>query len=190
MIIAFSGPSGIGKGYMKELFLMHYPQTKEIVWLTTRPLRESEKLTSNRINVSCDEFEQLRRDGQLVLVQSVFKHYYGVYENDLLPTNLLKLTELHPYVVHEALDINSSIVTIGLVTADLDLLRERLSIRRKTEDSAEIAKRVAAAEAEMRMIRENNNLYTAILEVARENEHTIFEELLAVLNLIITERGG
>lgn len=189
MIIAFSGPSGIGKGYVKERLLTHYPQIEEIAWLTTRPLRANELTASNRVSVSNEVFEKLRDSGQLSLVQGVFGHYYGVRGSDLLLAKGIRLTELHPYVVGEALQVNPRIVLIGMTTPDLELLHERLSLVRRTDTPEEIVKRVAAAELEMGAILDKRSFYRAIVEVTKQNEGEVFEQILTILEPILNERG-
>ena len=75
MIIALSGPSGIGKGYFKDAIISKHPEVREIVWYTTRALRPNEK---NRQSISEEEFCSMIASGELVLIQEVFDHYYGV----------------------------------------------------------------------------------------------------------------
>ena len=77
MIISLSGPSGIGKGFIKEQLLQLYPYIEELVWLTTRPLR-SKGQDRNRINVSLPEFNRLAEFDELVLVQNIYGHHYGL----------------------------------------------------------------------------------------------------------------
>lgn len=49
MLIALSGPSGIGKGFIKEKLLREYPDIKEIQWITTRKLRSTESRSMSKI---------------------------------------------------------------------------------------------------------------------------------------------
>ena len=103
MIIALSGPSGIGKGYLKNGFKTKYPTAREIVWITTRPLRKDEIGITNRKQVTQNDFKQM----DLVLKQENFGNLYGVKRTDLTQTNGLWLTELHPDNVKKALLINA-----------------------------------------------------------------------------------
>ncbi|MBI1839138.1 MAG: hypothetical protein HYR95_02505, partial [Candidatus Colwellbacteria bacterium] len=137
MIIALTGPSGIGKGFIKEQLLRTYPFIEELAWFTTRPLRPNES-GGNRINVPDFQFNQLVESGNLVLVQNLYGYRYGLRKHDLAPSPSVKLTELHIDNLIEALRINTTILVIGLITSDLSLLRERLSINRNTESQAEI----------------------------------------------------
>lgn len=170
MIIALSGPSGIGKGYFKEAILSKHPDVQELIWYTTRGLRPNE---FNRKSISDSEFEALLDEGNMVLVQEIFGHRYGVSRDDLSRESGGWLTEVHPYVVSEAKHINPQIITIGMMTEDLNLLRERLVVKRKTEDSAEIEVRLSVAEKEMAAIKANPELFDEVIVITRENESSV-----------------
>jgi len=66
MIIALNGPSGIGKGFIKECLLRTYPHIQELAWFTTRPLRPNERSGGNRIRVTVSEFNRMADVGELV----------------------------------------------------------------------------------------------------------------------------
>ncbi len=182
MIVALCGPSGIGKGYVKERILQIYPFIQELTWFTTRSLRPNEKRDGNRIPVSVSEFNRMAEIGELVLVQELFGHLYGLREEDLFPTRDVKLTELHPKNVSEALKVNPAIIVIGFVTPDLSLLYKRLAVVRKTESAEEIDKRVAMAEDEIRIMLQQRSLFTSVVEVVEAREHVVFDEVLEILD--------
>lgn len=189
MIISLSGPSGIGKGFIKERLLQIYPHIQELAWLTTRPLRSSEQ-GGNRIHVSLPKFNQLSEFGELVLVQDLYGHRYGLRKEDMLPSSDTKLTELYPDNLLEALRINPSIFAIGFVTSDLSLLHKRLSVVRKTESLAEIEKRVAMAESEIVTILQRRSLFTSVIEVTEAGESLVLKQVLAILASHLTKKGG
>lgn len=189
MIISLSGPSGIGKGFIKERLLQLYPHIQELAWLTTRTLRLNEQ-GGNRIHVSLPEFNQLAGFGKIVLIQDLFGHRYGLRKEDLLPSSGIKLTELHPDNLLEALRINPAIFAIGLVTFDLSLLYKRLSVLRKTESSAEIEKRVATAKSEIETILQRKSLFVSVIEVTEAGEALVLDEVRAVLTSHLTKKGG
>lgn len=189
MIISLSGPSGIGKGFIKERLLQLYPHIQELAWFTTRLLRPNEQ-GGNRVHVSLPEFNQLAEFGELVLVQDLFGHRYGLRKEDLLPCSDIKLTEVHPDNMLEALRINPEIFAIGLVTFDLSLLHKRLSVVRNTESSAEIEKRVTTAESEIKSIIQRSSLFTSVIEVTEAGESRVLDAVLAVLTPYLTKKGG
>lgn len=188
MVISLSGPSGIGKGFVKERLLQVYPFIEELVWFTTRPLRPNEQ-RSNRIQVSLPEFNKLVESGKLVLVQDLYGHRYGLKKEDLLPGSLVRLTELHPDNLKEALKINPTILGIGFVTSDLSLLHRRLSVLRNTESTAEIEQRIAVAKIEIETILRQKSLFAAVIEVATASESLVFDQVLAVLTPHLTKKG-
>lgn len=189
MIIALSGPSGIGKGYVKERLLQLYPNIMELAWCTTRSLRTNEQVGGNRTRVSVSEFGRMADVGELMLIQNLFGHRYGLRTEDLLPTTGIKLTELHPDNMSEALKINPAIIAIGFVTFELSLLHKRLAVVRKTESPAEIARRVAAAEIEIKTILQRRSLYTSVIEITEAKERMVFDKVLATLTPHL-QKGG
>lgn len=188
MIIALSGPSGIGKSYIKERLLATFSFLEELAWFTTRQLRPNE-VCGNRISVTVSKFNELADAGELVLVQDLYGYRYGLNRTDLLPSSHARLTELHPDNITEALKINPTIVAVGLVTPDLSLLRKRLSAVRNTESASEIEKRVAAAEAEIKTILRHKRLFASVIEVSEISEASIFEQVLAILSPYLNQKG-
>jgi guanylate kinase len=188
MIISLSGPSGIGKGFVKERLLQLYPHIQELKWFTTRPLRPNEQ-DGNRIRVSLPQFSQLVEFDKLVLVQDLFGHRYGLRKEDLIPSSNIRLTELHPDNLLEALGINPMIFAIGFVTFDLSLLHKRLSVLRKTESPAEIEKRVAMAASEIETILRQRSLFASVIEVTEARETLLLDEVLTVLASGLTKKG-
>lgn len=189
MIISLSGPSGVGKGFIKERLRRLYPHIEELAWYTTRPLRPNEQ-HSNRIQVSLPEFDELVEFGKLILVQNLYGYRYGLKQEDLLPSPCVRLTELHPDNLKEALKINPAILAIGFVTFDLLLLHERLSVLRNTESAAEIEQRIALAEIETAIILRQKSLFVSVVEVTKASETLIFDQVLAVLTPYLTGKGG
>jgi hypothetical protein len=127
--------------------------------------------------------------GELVLIQDLFGHRYGLRTEDLLPTTGIRLTELHPDNISEALKINPAIIAIGFVTFELSLLHKRLTVVRETESLAEIEKRIAMAKGEIRTILRQRSLFTSVIEVAEANEHLVFDQVLAILTPYL-QKGG
>lgn len=188
MIIAFSGPSGIGKGFVKERLIKNFPFIEELAWFTTRPLRQTEH-GSNRISVAQSEFDGLVESGVLILVQNIYGNSYGLKKDDLLPGHKIRLTEFHPDNLSEALKINPGIIAIGLVTPDLSLLQKRLSFVRKTESVAEIEKRIAVAKTEIQVIMSQRSLFASVIEVTKASEDSIFDQVLEVLTPHLEKKG-
>lgn len=181
MLITLTGPSGIGKGFIKEKLLQVYPFIEELVWFTTRDLRLNEQ-NSNRISVTNEEFNELVKSNDLVLVQNdLFGYSYGIKKKDLLPSSSIKLTEIHVNNIKQAFEFNPTILAIALITDDFSILQNRLSFIRKTESLVEIEKRIISAKIEVESILSNKDLFTSIIEVSRASESTILEQIISVL---------
>ena len=180
VIISITGPSGIGKGTVKEHLLRVFPAIGELKWLTTRPPRPNE---TNRISVPLEEFGEMEARGELVLVQELFGHRYGLRAVDLTPTDSgqVWLTEFHCQNVIRAQALNPSILALALITRDLALLRHRLSTSRGTETPSEIELRLAAAIDEMETILQYRHLFTAVLEVSTETQDSIANQVVEIL---------
>ncbi|MFA6258053.1 MAG: hypothetical protein WC671_03565 [Candidatus Paceibacterota bacterium] len=187
MIISFSGPSGIGKGFIKEQLLQRYPQIQELAWFTTRPLRSNEQ-GGNRIHVPPFEFNRMSEFGELALVQDLFGHRYGLKKEDLLQSSDIKLTEVHPDNILEAIKINPKIFAIGFVTFDPSFLHKRLVLR-KTESPEEIKKRVATATSEIETILQRKSLFASVIEVTEAGESLVLDKVHAVLKPQLENKG-
>lgn len=177
VIISFTGPSGIGKGYVKDQICLAIPEIKELVWLTTRPLRNGEK---NRLHTPLNEFNAMERDGLLVLVQDLYNHRYALLRSDLEPCESIRITELHCLNMKKALRLNRKILSIGFITDSLDFLRQRMRLRH-TENEEEIAARVKDAVNEIAVIKQNTHLFAAIFKVNHANESEIAAEVLRLI---------
>lgn len=185
--IALSGPSGIGKGYIHEHILRVYPSMQELRWLTTRPPRTTVS-DANRQHVSVDAFAQLVASGDLVLVQNIFGHNYGLSRRDLAPRAGLYLTEIHPKNLQEALEINPRLVAIGLMTSEPALLRHRLEEVRRTEHPEEIEVRLAEGTRDMQAMRDRRVYYTALIDVTSVSQRHVVTDVLATIHSCL-ERG-
>ncbi len=188
MIISLSGPSGIGKGFIKKELLKLYPSMKEILWFTTRSYRPEEQ-NSNRISVLPSEFDRLVKSKKLTLVQNLYGHRYGLKKEELLPDDSIKITELHSSNLRKALKINPSILCIGLVTLDFSLLRKRLSIVRKTESLVEIEQRIKSAKTEIKTILKQKNLFIKIVKITENAEDLVLKEIIKILDLHLKNEG-
>jgi guanylate kinase len=186
MIVSLTGPSAIGKGYIRQALLAYFPFLRELVWLTTRPLRPDERLgSSNRKSVSIEEFRTLEGSSGLVLVQNIHGHLYGVARKDLeIDVSSFYLTELHVDNLTIARRLGLSLVPIALVPAELGLLRARLA-RRGTESSAEAEQRLAVAVGEVREILAQRHLFARIEVVDESSEAELTTRLIEFLTPVL-----
>jgi len=185
VIIALSGPSGIGKGVVKQSLLAIYPFITELIWYTTRPPRPGLQ-EINRAHISRSEFEGKKNRGEIILVQELFGNYYGLKKADLLADGeKLRLTEIHPDNLQTALQVNPSIITIGLITADMSLLKRRLETIRRTETQSEIQLRLTAARSEIQTILRNRSNYADVIEVCEKTQDEAVNKAIATVAIYL-----
>lgn len=175
MLFALSGPSGIGKGHIKQQVASVYPNLRELAWFTTRPLRPEETADGNRRPVSRENFDALVASGDCVLQQELYGNGYGLSRTELLSCKGVWFTEFHPENLARARELRGDIVAIGLVTNDLDLLAERIA-RRDGSDEDRVA-RLSQAAAEMELVRKSRH-YQLIVTVTRETEESVSTEVV------------
>ena len=177
MLIALSGPSGIGKGFIKETALKRYPMLTELQWLTTRPLRDGEGRRGNRVSISPTRFDSLVSRELCALVQELHGNRYALLRSHLLDASRPRLTEIHPGNAQEAVQLRPDVFLIGLTTDDLSLLGERLSKR----GEAGANERLLAAQAEMALLAKVRHFYHAVFSVSRETVDVVREEVLRTI---------
>jgi guanylate kinase len=170
MLIALSGPSGIGKGFIKDRLMESCPGLMEIPWLTTRSPRSGERISGNRIFVSEEHFNNLDRAGDIALAHGLYGSRYGVERKHLVHQQTKRLTEIHPENVSSALQIVPDVILIGLITADYLLLKGRVASR--DADGSVIPARLEAACAEMALIESQRTLFWNVYEISQDSATT------------------
>lgn len=96
--VALCGPSGVGKGYTKELIKRRLPvELNEPIVVTTRPARSDDGI-SRRAGLSPKDFHDLVEAGEVVLPHQPFRqtysHWYGFAARSLNIDGHI-LTEVH-----------------------------------------------------------------------------------------------
>lgn len=181
MLIALSGPSGTGKGFIKSAALARHSSLTELQWLTTRPLRTGENRKGNRISITPSRFDQLVSREQVVLVQELYGHRYAVLKKHLLDASRPRITEIHPGNAHEVVRIRPDIHLVGLTTDDFALLRERLTKR----GDANIDERMLAAQAEIARLTDVQHLYHVVFSFSKKTEGTLCSDVLRVIDTLL-----
>lgn len=187
MLITITGPSGSGKGFIKEKITQKIPINKELTWLTTRPIRNGGD-GNNRINVSNDKFQEMTKKNQLVLMQELYGNLYGLKKSELFvdDTEIL-FTELHIDNFLRAVDLGLNLFSIALIPTNLSVLESRL-VKRETEDPNQIKVRIAAAKEEVEKIEANRALFSIVINFSGDFEKASIAELTQRLDLAI--KGG
>ncbi|MCD2256216.1 guanylate kinase [Agrilactobacillus fermenti] len=182
MLIVLSGPSGVGKGTVRQAMLKDKPQDfKYSVSMTTRKMRPGEVDGVDYFFRTKAEFEsEIANDGMLEFAKYV-DNYYGTplkYVNDTLAQGVDVFLEIE---VNGAMQVREKCpdgVFIFLTPPDLMALRDRI-VKRGTDDEATIAKRLNKAREEIKMMQNydyavvNDKVDLAVKRIEKiiESEH-------------------
>lgn len=157
LLIVFSGPSGVGKGTVRqEIFSTPDHKFDYSVSMTTRPQRPSEVDGVDYFFRTREEFEALIKEGQMLEYAEYVGNYYGTplsYVNETLDKGIDVFLEIE---VQGALQVKSKVpdgVFIFLTPPDLEELEERL-VGRGTDSPEVIAQRIERAKEEIALMRE------------------------------------
>lgn len=198
LLIVFSGPSGVGKGTVRqEIFSTPDHQLEYSVSMTTRPQRPSEVEGVDYFFRTREEFESLIKQGLMLEYAEYVGNYYGTpltYVNETLDKGIDVFLEIE---VQGALQVKKKVpdgVFIFLTPPDLDELKERL-VGRGTDSEEVIAKRIEKAKEEIAMMREydyavvNDEVPLAAERVKRiiETEHFRVDRVIGRYDKMIND---
>lgn len=157
LLIVFSGPSGVGKGTVRqEIFSTPDHQFEYSVSMTTRPKRPGEDDGVDYFFRTREEFEDLIKKGQMLEYAEYVGNYYGTpltYVNETLDKGIDVFLEIE---VQGALQVKKKVpdgVFIFLTPPDLDELKDRL-VGRGTDSEEVIRQRIERAKEEIALMRE------------------------------------
>ncbi|HEN9021269.1 TPA: guanylate kinase [Streptococcus agalactiae] len=198
LLIVFSGPSGVGKGTVRqEIFSTPDHKFDYSVSMTTRPQRPGEVDGVDYFFRTREEFEALIKEGQMLEYAEYVGNYYGTplsYVNETLDKGIDVFLEIE---VQGALQVKSKVpdgVFIFLTPPDLEELEERL-VGRGTDSPEVIAQRIERAKEEIALMREydyavvNDQVSLAAERVKRviEAEHYRVERVIGRYTNMVKE---
>lgn len=191
MLISLTGPSGVGKGYLSRALICNFPQIKQVVWSTTRPLRPGEE-DGVRRHLSEHEFFEKVEKGEIILAQELYGNHYGLERVANGFVEGVWLTELQASNLPPAISLGLPVYPIAIIPNDCVFLRERLEKYRGTESDSEIAVRLELAESEIAWIKANASIFRHVIEVTRSNEGEVVSGVIHMLEAVITggDRNG
>ena len=199
LLIVFSGPSGVGKGTVRqEIFSTPDHKFEYSVSMTTRAQRPGEVDGKDYFFRSREEFEELIRNGQMLEYAEYVSNYYGTpltYVNETLDKGIDVFLEIE---VQGALQVKKKVpdaVFIFLTPPDLNELQERL-VGRGTDSEEVIAKRIERAREEIALMSEydyaivNDEVPLAAERVKRviEAEHFRVDRVIGRYRNMISEK--
>ena len=196
LLIVFSGPSGVGKGTVRqEIFSTPDHKFEYSVSMTTRQKRPGEVDGVDYFFRTREEFEELIKNGQMLEYAEYVGNYYGTpltYVNETLDKGIDVFLEIE---VQGALQVKKKVpdgVFIFLTPPDLDELKDRL-VGRGTDSEEVIRQRIERAKEEIALMREydyavvNDEVPVAAERVKRiiEAEHFQLYKHLKKLSLVM-----
>lgn len=199
LLIVFSGPSGVGKGTVRqEIFSTPDNKFEYSVSMTTRAQRPGEVDGKDYFFRSREEFEELIRNGQMLEYAEYVGNYYGTpltYVNETLDKGIDVFLEIE---VQGALQVKKKVpdaVFIFLTPPDLNELQERL-VGRGTDSEEVIAQRIERAREEIALMSEydyaivNDEVPLAAERVKRviEAEHFRVDRVIGRYRNMISEK--
>ena len=199
LLIVFSGPSGVGKGTVRqEIFSTPDHKFEYSVSMTTRAQRPGEVDGKDYFFRSREEFEELIRNGQMLEYAEYVGNYYGTpltYVNETLDKGIDVFLEIE---VQGALQVKKKVpdaVFSFLTPPDLNELQERL-VGRGTDSEEVIAQRIERAREEIALMSEydyaivNDEVPLAAERVKRviEAEHFRVDRVIGRYRNMISEK--
>ena len=199
LLIVFSGPSGVGKGTVRqEIFSTPDHKFEYSISMTTRQKRPDEVDGVDYFFRTREEFEELIKNGQMLEYAEYVGNYYGTpltYVNETLDKGIDVFLEIE---VQGALQVKKKVpdaVFIFLTPPDLNELQERL-VGRGTDSEEVIAQRIERAREEIALMSEydyaivNDEVPLAAERVKRviEAEHFRVDRVIGRYRNMISEK--
>ena len=178
-LLTLTGPSGIGKGYMKNALKERFEMDVLPVY-TTRKRRADEKDSCDRIFLTEDEFSEKLKAKKIVMSNEIHSYNYG-FDADILDNinNKRLIAEVYVDNIKPFRKMFPSTVSIAMITDSTDFLYDRLSRRGGDRDS--IASRVQNAKVEMDKILTMRENFNIVYSVNFLNENSIVEDVTEYL---------
>lgn len=174
-LIILSGPSGVGKGTIREkLFEKDDLNLAYSISMTTRKPREGEVEGKDYFFVSEEEFKEKIQDGLLIEWAQFVGNYYGTpkeYVNQLLSEGKNVVLEIEVQGANQVMGMFPEAITIFIVPPSIEELESRIRGRR-SEPEEVVAERLNKAKYELtltnqyKFVVENNDVDTTVQEIA------------------------
>ena len=187
ILFVISGPSGVGKGTIRNALLPLVDELKVSISATTRKPRSSEGHAREYFFLTEDEFKELIDQGKFIEWANVYSNMYGT-PREFVVKNLEQGQDVLLEIdIQGAFQVKKSMpegVFIFIAPPTLDDLINRLCCR--GQDSPEsIAARVAASEKEMSYMKEYDYVVIndKLKDAVKKTEAIIIAERCKISNL-------
>ncbi len=172
--ITLTGPSGIGKTYVKRKAKESY-SLKEPAIYTTRPLRCEEE-SDERISITEKEFNDLENRGEFIFVNNIFGYRYGLKKDIYFSSDDLIL-ELYVDNIETFRIKRPDAYMIAMIPLDLGFLEERLK-KRVGKCHEYIYNRIEHAKEEIEKIKCLVHIFNELYVVKKQNETEVLYSIL------------
>jgi len=180
LLVAISGPSGVGKDSLVERIKARGAQFHFVVTATSRPPRPGERHGVDYFFVSPEEFTTMIENDELLEYAVVYGQHKGVPKQQIREAFASGKDVVMRLDVQGAATIKSLIpeaVLIFLSAASEEELLERLS-KRRTESGVQLQRRIETARQEMKRLEEFDYVITngqCQLDIAADQVLSVIE---------------
>ncbi|HIE08933.1 MAG TPA: guanylate kinase [Armatimonadetes bacterium] len=153
MILVISGPSGVGKGTLRERLLKRFPSMRRSISVTTRRPRPGEVHGRDYFFVSREEFQRMIGEGKFLEWAWVFDELYGTpagWVEEQLSSGVDVLLEIDVQGAFQVKEKKPDAVLVFIAPPSWEELERRLR-KRHTEDEEEVRRRLKVARREVEM---------------------------------------
>jgi guanylate kinase len=127
MLLALAGVTGIGKSYYKDKIVEELGFEK-IKIVTTRAIRNGEKNNDDKIFVTQDELEALRKKGEIAYEFNMLGNTYA-YTKEALFSNKNTVFELHYNTIFDFKKVCPNLCAIYLLPTDIEIPKNKMRER-------------------------------------------------------------
>lgn len=176
IVLAISGPSGVGKGTLVNLLLARNDDIGLSVSCTTRSPRPGEQNGVAYFFLSQEEFDKRIAEGDFLEYDEHFGNYYGTPKSYVLETLRRKsvILEIDVHGVAKAKERLPQIVTLFVAPPSKEELIARLK-NRASESEEEISDRVARMEYEFALAKDYDYVVT------NDDLEKAYAEIMAII---------
>ncbi len=152
LLIVYSGPSGVGKSTVREVFMKDKSlKLSYSVSMTTREIREGEKEGKDYFFVTRERFEEAIANGELLEYATYVGNYYGTpkaFVERLRKRGRNVILEIDVAGAKQIMEREPDCITIFVTPPSIEELESRL-INRGTDSEEKIKQRLERARSEL-----------------------------------------
>ncbi len=180
-LIVFSGPSGVGKGTIRNIIFEKKEELNLVfsVSATSREKRKNEVEGVDYFFISKEKFKKWIDENKFLEWTKYVENYYGTLKNyvdENLKNGKNVFLEIEIEGVKNISKIYSDAIKIFLIPPNFEELKERL-IKRSTEDFDNLEMRLKRAKEEI----EQKNLFDHILVSGNQESEKLSNEVIKII---------